>query len=128
MTVEQLIVENRQLRAEVTGLRAEVSRLTTRHVKRAPDRDALARKAYDACAALFGWATGAKVNDDIRRGFWYAAFQAGISIAVMARVSHTHHAKVSRFVSSPTDTSTLAYRKAREAARAVFKEAAATSA
>jgi hypothetical protein len=118
----------KRLETENAGLRAEVARLTTMYVKRAPARDDLARKAYNACAALKEWPVNTKAPNDIRRGFWYAASRAGISIAIIARVSHAHHRVVSRFVSwsasSPEGNTTLVFRKARDAAREVFKEAA----
>jgi peptidoglycan/xylan/chitin deacetylase (PgdA/CDA1 family) len=117
--------ERRQLLAEIERLSAEVARLTTRHTKPAAARDALARKAYDACATLKEWPVNTKAPDDIRRGFWCAAFEAGISIAVIARVSHTHHRIVSKFNTMPVNPTTIAYRKARDAARDVFKAAAA---
>lgn len=126
MKREQLIAENERLRAELAEARAA----TGRHASRSSATEAVARKAYNAALAAVGVSIDPSLNakppEDVRRGFWYSALMAGISINVMARVSHAHHSKVRAFVRSIPQI-TLTFRTARDAAAQVFKEEAQRS-
>lgn len=128
MSVGHVTKGGRGIIADLRQKKAKPRRTNPRKPTASPETEALALKAYTAALATTGVipipGINVKVPDDVRQGFWAAACVVGISIRVMAGVSHTHHRKVSDFLDGPARDRTIAFRKARDAAMVVLKAAA----